>query len=225
MWENLNEIKVCWGFTTFPQYFASIFIFLLLLNLIHSIDSHFPGAFYCFCSNNTINKNRKASWENKCLELTVSAFHFCIPLLTFQDHKIKKVFSHFTSYLPLVACLPQIDEWKNTWRSNHIDIGRETLLLPSFSYLERLPRSSPSLVALFIGNYHMVTSLKIAQFWRTLKAILTPSLQALRKDRCEHVKKENFLCFKTFFCFHEILICHTRPWGLIINYVRQRRFG
>lgn len=55
----------------------------------------FSGAFYCFCSNNTINKNRKASWENKCLEFSVSALCLCIPLLTFRDHKIKKVFSHF----------------------------------------------------------------------------------------------------------------------------------
>lgn len=175
MWENLNEIKVCWVFTTFPQYFASIFIFLLF-NLIHSIYSHFPVLFLLFCSNNTINKNKKASWENKCLEFSVSAFHFCIPLLTFRDHKIKKVFSHFI--LPLHACLRLMSERTH---------GGPIILIfwekrSSFCYLERFLRSSPSLVALFIGNYHMVTSLKIAQFWRTLKAILTSSLRVLWKD-------------------------------------------
>lgn len=144
--EKFNVRKLEWNksllrFYDFSPIFRIYFHFPVVVqpHPLHRLT--FSGAFYCFCSNNTINKNGKASsWENKCLEFSVSAFRFCIPLLTFRDHKIKKVFSHFTSYLPLLA--PFASDW---WVKEHMAVQ-------SYWYWERnftaafafLPGKTPS---------------------------------------------------------------------------------
>lgn len=220
---KLEWIKVCCVFTAFHQYFLAA-VCCLFVVLLHSPTAFAVSTlgfsllgFYCFRSNNTINKKKKASWEKQNVWNFPSFFYFGFNV--FQDHKIRKVeyFSPFTCvYLRLMS-------WRkkrtgNTWRSNRTSIGEAR------EKKDSSPRVPGTLLCCIIHQKHPhgEKRFKITQFWRTLKAILL--LLRLRWDSfwwslrepiskafMETFSRKQFFLWnyeRFFFACREILICH-----------------
>lgn len=86
----------------FPSVLLSYLSFPLSFT-VHHLSALVPGLFYCFRSNNTINKSfRMCMREEQMFGIFHPAF---ISLLTLQDRKIKKVDSFFPAspYLRLMS--------------------------------------------------------------------------------------------------------------------------